>query len=422
VSPADVYFNKTYIHETFFTLSLVGMTFAMLEAAGVRPIGARAEPPAEGDSPGEPATPTPYRWAAPAFYLFLVLGFLNKETAAFHVIAFGAALAAGWFAASRSGGAEPFAIGPFFGVGDRRRLTIGLGVGFALWLLFFSSFFTNPRGLFDFFAAYLPWFQTGVEKPAHVKAWPYFFKLIGEYYWPALPFAAWALIRAAWKRRPSVVALSVVALLIQGVYSVIPYKTPWCIISIGVAWTMLGAAGFGDLWETLPGRLPRAVLALLALGALGYFGWFSYQLNSIEYDYNHNRKEEPTRDIVYVQTQREYEELYDDLAKIAEVSGQDERLSILVSAGSKNPGRYYLRGYKKVHVVFTALPKTIRDAVVIVRDNEAKRYAERYEGEYFAFDSYPVFPGWNVRLMVREELWQKLQAAGLVKTPPPDPS
>jgi uncharacterized protein (TIGR03663 family) len=399
LSPADIFYGKTYLHEVYFTFGFVGCVWAMLEAGR-----------------------TGKAWAVIAFYLMLMLSFLNKETAAFHVIVFGVAIGIAWFVSRTVDVEEPFDAKPFLGWPEWQPLAFALTMSAALFVLFYTSLFHNAHGLIDFFKSYMPWFQTGVEKPQHVKVWSYFFKLIGEYYWPALPFALWGAGRAIVKFRPRGIALFVVAALLVTVYSLIPYKTPWCLISMGVAWILLSAEGFTDLWNLAPGVPGKALLTTAAVGLLACYGFFSYHVNFLEFDDNYNAHEAPIKhDIVYVQTERAYEKLYDDLARIAEVDGRGKDLPISLSAGSKNPGRFYLREYRKVATIFflEKLPKHINQDVVLVRDNELAKEKERFDGDYRSFGLYPVFPGWKVHIMVKEDLWQKLAAAGMINEPSP---
>lgn len=397
LSPANVYFDKTFLHEVYFSFATVGLIWMFLEAI-------------------RSGKATAVIWC----YLFAVLGFAVKETAAFNVAAILAAWAIYWLTARRTGEAASLHFGALLGRPDRQPLLWALGMGVSLWLLLFSNFLRNPHGLLDFFAAYFPWFQTGVQKPTHVKAWHYFFVLLYKYYWPVLPFVAWAALRAFWKSKPRSLAILAVAVVIQGVYSVIPYKTPWCVLSIGIVWMLVAADGFSDLWTALRYNALRVLLAVLTVAGLAYYGQFSYILNFREYDYNHNDSNEARRhDVVYVQTQREYEQLPADLRKIAAVSGAGDRLPIFISGGSKNPGRFYLRDFRKVKVEGAKPPQTVKQDVILVRENERKKYEERYDGPYHRYQVYPVFPGWKVDLMIREELWQKLEAAGLTSPPIP---
>ncbi len=391
VSPADVYFGRTFIHEVYFAFSLVLMLWAFLEAGR------------QGRA-----------LAIVAFWISWAIAFATKETAAFHVIVMAPAVVVCWLVTAYGKPEEPFAVGPLFGRPVLYPFIWGMGITVSLWVLLFTSFLTNPQGMVDFFKAYIPWFETGVKKATHVKVWYYFPELIVTYYWPAVPFAAWAVVRGVWKRRPRTLALSIVALGLLGLYSVIPYKTPWCLLTMGVAFVLLGADGFGDLWRALPRPWGRGLLAAVAVAALLAYGAYSVRLNFLEFDFNHNQHENVRQyEIIYVQTVRGYEQMFDDLHRIAAQSGKGRKLPIHLSAGSKNPARLYLHKYRKVKVGRGGIDKPIKASVVFVRNKEKAKYAEHYDGEYQLFGTYPVFPGWNVNLMVRENLWQELQAAGI---------
>lgn len=397
VGPADVYFSRTFIHEIYFAFAFAGTLWAMFAAGRT----------------GRPL-------AVVAFYVFLAIAFTTKETAAFNAMAFTLALVVAWLADAYGRSDEPFAAGPLIGRPTFYPFIWAIGISVTLWLLLFTSFLTNPQGMLDFFKAYLPWFETGVKKATHVKAWTYFFELLATYYWPALPLAAFALVRAAQKRRPRSLALGVIALTLLAVYTIIPYKTPWCIVTIGLAFVVLAGDGFSDLWRLLPWPAARGLLAGVALAAVVVFGAYSYRLNFQEYDYNHNQYQNVRQyEIVYVQTLRGYEQLVADVAAVAEVSGRGKAMKIFVSAGSKNPARLYLHDYKRVKLARDVPEEPVRHDVVIVRSSEEKKYADKYDGPYHVFGTYPVFPGWNVNLMVRDKLWQKLIVAGVASKPNP---
>ncbi|MDP8222288.1 MAG: TIGR03663 family protein [Candidatus Lernaella stagnicola] len=391
INPASVYFDRTFIHEVYFAFATVAMLWAFFRASR------RGGP-----------------WLIVAFYVAWVVGFANKETTAFNVLVMAPAIVTAWLASTYGGTKEPLAVGRLFGSESFHPVIWGVGIAVSLWVLLFTSFLSHPQGAVDFFRAYMPWFETGVKKATHVKVWYYFGELLVTYYWPALPLAAWALVRGVWKRKPTTLVLAIVAVGLLGLYSAIPYKTPWCVLTIGIAVILLAADGLNDLWRLLPRNWLRAVLAGAALAALVVQGAYSYKVNFHEYDYNHNDQSRPRQhEIVYVQTVREYEDLIDDLDRIAAADGRGKKLPIHLSAGSKNPGRLYLHDYRKVKVGRNPNKKPVNSAVVIVRNKEKKKYAEQYKAEYHEFGTYPVFPGWHVNLMVREDLWQKTQAAGI---------
>jgi len=161
---------------------------------------------------------------------------LTKETYLLHLGCF--ALAGGvlwaWQRLVPSQPAEPVA--PQRWTRDDAVLAAGLSV---LLILFFYSGnfldFSSLHGLYQTFAA---WFQTGVEAAGHEKTsfqlGPlnyYWVALMARYEWPALAGLI-ACLRYVW---PSDARLRYSAIMAGGVllaYSLIPYKTPWCIISI----------------------------------------------------------------------------------------------------------------------------------------------------------------------------------------------
>ncbi|MBX2995789.1 MAG: glycosyltransferase family 39 protein [Bdellovibrionaceae bacterium] len=113
---------------------------------------------------------------------------------------------------------------------ERRSLLIHVGICVVIWALFYSGFGRNPGGLRDFFVAFLPWMKTGTAGNGHQKEFSYFLKLMWDFE-PATVFAlaltVWGLFKSGWQR-----GVCAWALLIVVIYGLIPYKTPWCLISM----------------------------------------------------------------------------------------------------------------------------------------------------------------------------------------------
>lgn len=101
----------------------------------------------------------------------------------------------------------------------------------SLWAGLFTGFFKDLNGLGEFFRAVLPWLKTGVHGQGHEKAAIYWLKTFLE----AEPLALLGVVVAVFgifSRRPGLRVLSVFSLTQLLVYSLIPYKTVWCILSI----------------------------------------------------------------------------------------------------------------------------------------------------------------------------------------------
>ncbi|HZR78845.1 MAG TPA: glycosyltransferase family 39 protein, partial [Chthoniobacterales bacterium] len=157
----------------------------------------------------------------------------------------------------------------FFKLDDGRRveqtwtfldLAVVIGTAIALIVTFYSGFFFHWTGVRDLFVAYLPWFKTGSEGHGHEKSWYYWLALISRYEMPALAGLLACLL--AWRFRN----LSLRYLAIYGVgtlmaYSIVKYKTPWCIISF--IWPFLFI--FGALVTQAPLRFSGTVYRWLGL-------------------------------------------------------------------------------------------------------------------------------------------------------------
>ncbi|HWL51920.1 MAG TPA: glycosyltransferase family 39 protein, partial [Chthoniobacteraceae bacterium] len=106
----------------------------------------------------------------------------------------------------------------------------------ALGLL--AIFFFYSGGFFDFgalkglYETFAPWFETGIVKGDHAKPWYYWLQLAVRHEWPALLgllFCVRALFPGM-NRFSRYLAIYGCGAAVA--YSIVPYKTPWCVITI----------------------------------------------------------------------------------------------------------------------------------------------------------------------------------------------
>jgi uncharacterized protein (TIGR03663 family) len=151
---------------------------------------------------------------------------------------------------------------------DYVDLAVVAGTGIALIIALYSGFFFNWPGVKGLWRAYEPWFETGSHGHGHEKSWYYWLALIARY---ELPVLAGLLICVFALRFKS---LSLRYLAIYGVgtliaYSIVKYKTPWCIISL--IWPFLFT--FGAIVTLTPLRLKGATYRWFALVLFGFVGY-----------------------------------------------------------------------------------------------------------------------------------------------------
>jgi uncharacterized protein (TIGR03663 family) len=198
-------------------------------------------------------------------------------------------------------------------------------VAVLIWFSLFTGFFHHLKGTKDFFVALVPWLKTGAAGAGHEKPYYYWLELMRRYEWIALAGVALALpglISRLWKLR----FFSALALINGFIYSVIPYKTPWCIISI--MWPFFVVAGL-YVESVLDKARPKSALVLsLFAGAVvavvGHSMSEAYRLNFVNYA-------DPSEPYVYVQTKDDLKVVEDIIARKIRTSPEYQNIVVQVN-------------------------------------------------------------------------------------------
>lgn len=166
----------------------------------------------------------------------------------------------------------------------RRNFWQGVGVVFAatlaiVWVTY-SALGRDSNGFVNFFRAFAFWAETGDKGNGHQKPFYYWLSLMGQYEWMAL--AGLVLAPFSLARVPSVIRLlSVVSVGVWLAYSIVNYKTPWCVLSF--YWGLILIAAYWiDVWvsKKRPKKqsegFKRWVVAALMIG-FSFSFWQGYQ-------------------------------------------------------------------------------------------------------------------------------------------------
>jgi uncharacterized protein (TIGR03663 family) len=295
LSPVMVYFSRFYIQEALLVFFLVAAVAALWRYL-MRPS---------------------WGWAMAAGF-FCGMMYATKETS---VIAFGSIAAALLFTHLIRGAREKPAVqigltaekqgsSP---VADRveengsrsRRarsgvrcahLVLGLGSAILVSLLLFTSFFQNPRGLFDSLLSFKVYFIRAGESGFHVQPWYYYLRMLAFAKTGSAPLWSEAFILllaciggfTAFRRRhhdnanwPFRKFVFFYTLFSTAVYSLVPYKTPWNILPFYIGFILLAGVGAASLLDSCGKNLCRALVPVLLaagflhLGVEAYRGSFS---------------------------------------------------------------------------------------------------------------------------------------------------
>jgi uncharacterized protein (TIGR03663 family) len=330
VSPACVFYGRYSIHEPWFVLFTALFTWGVISLWLDR------------DRAG--------LWAA---VLGLAGMILNKETYLIHA----GSLALAGVALSAWGRVVPLnppvARRPQreWEARDVRNATL---VALFLLVFFYSGNFFHWSGLLGPFEAMLAWTKTGAAGNGHEKTafelLPfvnyYWLALLARYEWPALIGLLWS-VRYAW---PAPAAPRLLAILGGGVllaYSLVPYKTPWCLSVMIWPWFLF----FGAAVTAKQSRWDRAAGALLLAVSLG----MTIRLNFREY-------ENDAEPYVYVQTYRAVEALTGPLLEMARKDPRQYGVSGAVYLQSSYPLPWILGDFSHIGYYDGKIPDLLPSA------------------------------------------------------------
>ena len=295
-------------------------------------------------------------------------------------------------------------------------------------ILFFSSFFTHPQGILDSVLTFKSYFERGTGNHFHhIHPWYYYLKLfIWNNYqnrplWTEAFFLFFSIIGIGFVFKPQEIKpqtvflrfLSLLAIIQFIIYSNIPYKTPWSILS---AWYLLVImAGYGVIciYKTIKNNVLRILFMVFVGMGILHIGFQTYMLN-FKYD------ADLSNPYVYGHTSYDIYKVVDAVEKAAQVHQDSLNMYIEIIASGDDywPFPWYLRSFKNVayrHDANFQLPL----APVILASPELenqimqKIYTLPKPGErnlYVPlFDSYlELRPFVEFRGYIVKDLWDKL--------------
>ncbi|HEY0550623.1 MAG TPA: flippase activity-associated protein Agl23, partial [Verrucomicrobiae bacterium] len=326
VSPAMVFYSRYFIHEmllVFFTALALGAGWRYLQTRSAF-------------------------WAALAG-TSLGLMFATKETFVLNLAAMGlAALAAVWWMKPRGS-----RIQSVLAFSNWKHAMVALGAAFIMWLLFFSSFFTNFSGLLDSVRTYLPWFnRTGGYSP-HVHPWNFYLERLAWFH-PAkgpvwsegliLVLAALGVVRSlAQKKSPLHIFLAFYTIILTAIYSAISYKTPWCLLNFYFGMLLLAGVGAAALVERCRARPLKMSAAAILLAFTTQLTWQSWRASFV---YAADRR----NPYVYAQTAPGLLELLQRAEGLARVApaGYETVIKVIAPENDYWPLPWYLRRFKNL--------------------------------------------------------------------------
>jgi len=398
VSPAMVFYSRYFIHEmllVFFTLLTL--------AAG-------------------------WRYARKRSVLWSVLTgaglglmFTTKETFVLTLAAMGFALVATrlWNRWRAAKSAAPAAEIPYTKWSPTLpHLVVTFGVAALVWLVLFTSFFTNAAGLTDSFKTYLPWLHRAGGASPHIHSWSFYFERLLWFHpakspaWTEAMILILALIGAAagfCGNRARVVSPSLVRYLsfftvaLIGIYTVIGYKTPWCALNFWLGVILLAGVGAAVLVESFRDQITRWLMTgLIGAGAvhLGVQAWLL----------THNFTSDLRNPYVYAQTSPHERELVARVQAIARVAPDGVATVVkVISPESYWPLPWALRKFKNVGW-YDELPADPYAPIILTSAKLDAKLDDKSDKRWIMTGYYELRPNVFLELYVERGLWEKFVA------------
>jgi len=408
ISPAMVYYSRYYIQE----MLLVFFAFGAI-VAGWYCIQRKSYA------------------AAIAAGLCFGLAHASKETCVLAFVSyFGAWVCTAGWSRLRDGDFAAFAAVKKFAT---RNVVVCILAAVAVSMLFFSSFFTHPRGVINSVLAYTNYSNKAGNFAIHDKPWRYYLQMLLLTRHSGNPWFSEALILALGakgivvtllaKRNPNNPSLNLLRFLafytlgMTAAYSLIPYKTPWCALNFLQPLIVMAGVGADALIRGMRWRPVKfAVAAALALLML-QLGMQAYRSSFVYYADVRNP-------YVYAHTSSAISRLAERIQDIPAFSPEGNAMLVGVVAPDADywPLPWYLRKMKNVGY-WTSLPADLdaplyTASMIVVSPKITEELAGRLRAGYHS-EMHALRPGVLRTLFIRTALWEKFMETR--QNPVPEP-
>ena len=300
----------------------------------------------------------------------------------------------------------------------KKHLALAVGTAIIAACLFLSGFGSNWRGPLDYFRAYTPWLKRAGGTEMHRHGAGYYLQILcwshtpGHAVYTEGLIVALALvgIAAAFANRIKFSVLSpgltrfiaLYTVFLTLIYSITPYKTPWCLLTFLTGLIFLAGVGADVLLRIVPGKIAKAVVAILLLAG-------AVQLEGQAKRASYATYADPDNPYVYAQTVPDVLNLYERMNALAEASPQHNQTVIQVASldGYYWPLPWYLRRFDADSVGYYAgeIPPGPAAPIVIASSDLDEALTKRLGDNYIMTGYTGLRPGVTYETFVRMDLW-----------------
>lgn len=393
VSPAFVFYGRYYIQETlfvFFAWAALGSLWRYLRSARLA-------------------------WVLTAGVCVGLLQATKETSAVLYVAAFAAAgLVVTW-----ARGVRPHPRLKIWHLAAATALSLAVAVAC------FTNFFRNPAAALDMVRAYSTYLDRagtgdghGTGQAAHVHPWFFYVeRLLWFRNGPGPRWTEGAIVlmgalgaaAAVWPRlregaNPHLLRfIALFSLVLAVIFSVIPYKTPWNLLSFHYGLVLLAGTGGACLISRARPRLVRAAAGLILAGILTHLAVQSWRA-SFRFD------ADPRNPWVYGHTSPNLLRLVERIEELAPFHPRGREMPVFVVAPNDDywPLPWYLRRYRNVGFWGDA-PADLDAPVIINAPELGEKVESRLTGDYLQ-EFYGLRPDVLLSVRIEKSLWERFLA------------
>jgi uncharacterized protein (TIGR03663 family) len=233
----------------------------------------------------------------------------------------------------------------------------GVAAAVLVSIIFYSSFGGNADGILDSAKTYFTWAGRATGNSVHNHPWYFYLDLLTwlEFIEPvvwnedgivALAVIGWVIVflRQGGRRYRCGRFLVIYTLVLTVIYSIIPYKTPWSMMSFVYGMALVAGFAADQLLRSVQGTMTRTVFWILILiyGLAAPIAQSSFL--------NFRYAADPTNPYVYAHTGTDVFKMVDAVQEAVNASKDGEQTWIHIIANKDDywPLPWYLRGLSQV--------------------------------------------------------------------------
>lgn len=299
---------------------------------------------------------------------------------------------------------------------NTKHFAIATAAGLIIACLFLSGFFSHLAGPVDYLRSYTPWIGRAHATGLHKHSWNYYLGLLfwnkKGFLWTELPILILGIvgfIASLMPKKHSLIQHSLplarflvfFTLTLTAIYSAIPYKTPWCVLSFMLGLLIMAGIGASTLISIAPGIRLKAVALIVITGGCWLLGIHAHRLSFQKFTDINNP-------YVYAQPVPDVENLAHLVNDISLAQPDPNSMVIQVISVDQYywPLPWHLRRFQNIGY-YTQIPSELTAPVILASPEFDEELQKKLNKDHVMAGFFGIRPGVFLEIWVKDDLWAK---------------